>query len=98
MSKQQTAVAEKRPKARRHKFTLDAPGAEHVVVTGSFCAWQTDAHQLKKYKAGLWETTVPLVPGRHEYRFLVDGVWRNDPACSEVVPNPFGSENCVLHL
>jgi hypothetical protein len=28
----------------------------------------------------------------------VDGEWRDDPNCTERVPNPFGSENCVLHV
>jgi len=39
-----------------------------------------------------------LTPGRYEYRFLVDGQWRNDPECAECVANPFGSENCVIHV
>jgi 1,4-alpha-glucan branching enzyme len=98
MSKRATAVAEKKPRTKPHTFTLSAPEAKGVVVTGSFCDWQTDLHELKKNKAGLWETTLPLVPGRHEYRFLVDGVWRNDPTCTECVANPFGSDNCVLNV
>jgi 1,4-alpha-glucan branching enzyme len=98
MTRRQTARVEKKPATRRCKFTLDAPEAKRVVVTGSFCGWLTDGHELKKNKAGLWETTLPLVPGRHEYRFLVDGVWRNDPTCTELVANPFGTENCVVNL
>ena len=39
-----------------------------------------------------------LMPGRYEYRFLVDGDWQNDPHCTTFVPNPYGSENCVLTL
>jgi len=97
MSKRGTAVAEKKPRTRQHTFTLNAPEAKRVVVTGTFCDWRTDLHQLKKNKAGLWETTLPLVPGRHEYRFLVDGVWRNDPAAA-FVANPFGPDNCFLSL
>ena len=27
--------------------------------------------------AAAWQTTVALAPGRHRYRFLVDGVWRD---------------------
>jgi 1,4-alpha-glucan branching enzyme len=94
MSKLAAAVVEKESPT----FTLDAPEAKRVIVTGSFCDWRTDVHKLKKNKAGLWETTLPLVPGPHEYRFLVDGVWRNDPACAASVPNPFGRDNCVLDL
>jgi len=28
----------------------------------------------------------------------VDGEWQDDPACSDRVPSPFGSENCVLFV
>ena len=31
---------------------------------------------------------------RYEYRFLVDGQWQNAPD-AEVVPNPYGGQNCV---
>ena len=98
MSNQATAVAAKKPHTKRHTFTLDALEAKRVVVTGSFCDWQTDIHELKKNKAGVWETTLPLVSGRHEYRFLVDGSWHNDPACTEHAPNGFGSDNCILNV
>jgi hypothetical protein len=37
-----------------------------------------------------------IEPGRHEYRFIVDGQWTDDPLCSAFVSNPFGSLNCVL--
>lgn len=67
------------------------------MVTGTFCDWQ-EGYPLKREKKGLWKATLTLAPGRYEYRFVVDGEWRNDPHCTECVPNPFGTENCVLHL
>ncbi|MXW77650.1 MAG: hypothetical protein F4Z57_01385, partial [Gemmatimonadetes bacterium] len=39
--------------------------------------------------------TLPL--GKHEYRFVVDGEWRDDPQCEERRPNSFGTTNCILH-
>jgi hypothetical protein len=50
---------------------------------------------MKKDKKGIWKTTASLKPGRYEYRFLVDGDWKNDPCCPGRVPNEFGSQNCV---
>jgi hypothetical protein len=38
---------------------------------------------------------VALPPGNHQYRFRVDGEWRDDPAAAVRVPNPFGGENAV---
>lgn len=83
---------------RNVTFSLDAPLAHSVVVTGSFCNWQTESIPLQRNRKGIWQTTIPLSPGRYEYRFLVDGHWEDDPECEERVSNPFGSRNCVLHV
>jgi 1,4-alpha-glucan branching enzyme len=79
-------------------FALEAPEAQRVHVTGTFCDWQINSFALKKGRGGTWRTALSLSPGRYEYRFLVDGEWRDDPSCTERVPNPFGAENCVLHV
>ena len=50
---------------------------------------------MKKDKKGIWKVSVPLEPGRYEYRFWVDGDWADDPNAQERVENPFGSQNCV---
>jgi 1,4-alpha-glucan branching enzyme len=92
-----TAQKKASPKTRV-VFTLEAPEAQQVHVTGSFCDWETNSCALKKGRTSVWRTTLSLPPGRHEYRFLVDGEWRDDPNCTERVPNPFGTENCVLHV
>ncbi len=79
-------------------FILEAPEAQRVHVTGTFCDWQTNFCALKRGREGIWRASLALPPGRYEYRFLVDGEWRDDPTCTERVPNPFGTENCVLHV
>jgi len=43
----------------------------------------------------LWKTNLTLAPGTYEYRYISDGHWENDPACSCCVPNQFGSMNSV---
>jgi hypothetical protein len=50
---------------------------------------------LKKSKTGLWKKAISLPPGRHAYRLLVDGRWRDDPECATREPNEFGGQNCV---
>ncbi len=79
-------------------FSLKAEGAKSVVVTGCFCDWHLTTHKLKKNAEGIWQKTLQLEPGRYEYRFIVDGEWADDPACTERVPNSFGSQNCVLDV
>lgn len=88
----------KQPAKKRVTLSTGAPEAKSVLVTGSFCDWQTNSHALKKDKAGVWRTTLSLPPGIHEYRFLVDGQWHDDPKCRDRIPNPFGTENCLLHV
>jgi 1,4-alpha-glucan branching enzyme len=76
-------------------FTILAPNAKSVCVAGDFTGWDLSPKPLKKDKTGCWKVSVSLEPGRHEYRFIVDGKWIDDPQCVERVPNPFGELNCV---
>ena len=82
---------------KRKLFKLLAPQAESVYLAASFNDWDPHARPLKKDARGLWKTSVTLPLGKHEYRFVVDGEWRDDPRCEEHHPNPFGTTNCILH-
>lgn len=77
-------------------FSLSAPTAQSVQLAGCFTGWEASALPLKRQKSGLWKVTVPLDPGSYHYRFIVDGQWQDDPACTTRVSNPFGTEDCVL--
>jgi 1,4-alpha-glucan branching enzyme len=76
-------------------FTFKAPEAKSVLLAGDFTGWQQAPLSLKKDKTGVWKKTVPLTPGKYEYRLLVDGEWRDDPQCPNRQPNQFGGVNCV---
>jgi 1,4-alpha-glucan branching enzyme len=76
-------------------FSLFAPEAKTVQLAGDFTSWEQSPIQLKKFKGGLWKASVSLPEGRHAYRLLVDGQWRDDPECRFRQPNQFGSENCI---
>jgi len=80
---------------RLHGFTFRAPEAVSVQLVGDFTHWQEQPISLKKEAGGVWRASVPLTPGEHYYRFLVDGEWRDDPECAVRVPNPFGGENMM---
>lgn len=79
-------------------FSLTAPGAVRVALVGDFTHWQKNPISLHKDAGGIWRAIVPLAPGEHHYRFLVDGEWRDDPECAVRVRNPFGSENAVVRV
>ncbi|MCS7049211.1 MAG: glycogen-binding domain-containing protein [Verrucomicrobiae bacterium] len=77
------------------EFVLDEPTANHVVVAGEFNNWSTTANPLTKDPTGKWRTTIPLKPGRYQYKFVVDGNWKPDPANPETAPDGFGGFNSV---
>jgi 1,4-alpha-glucan branching enzyme len=83
---------------KKESFTYFAPTAENVLLVGDFTRWEEKPIALKKTNGGKWTATVPLEPGVHEYRFKVDGEWRNDETCSWRKPNAFGQENCVREV
>ena len=55
-------------------FSIAAPLATSVTVAGSFNGWNATKSKLKKGKDGLWSITLPLASGRHEYKFVCDGL------------------------
>lgn len=83
-------------------FTLPADAAtESACVVGSFNDWSDSAHAMKlDKKKGVWASkAIQLKPGRHSFRYLLDGqTWHNDEAADGTEPTPFGSENSVLDV
>lgn len=86
------------PKKQRVNFSLDAPAAREVFVAGTFNDWDPAARPLKRGRDGLWRTWMNLPRGTHEYLFVVNGEWREDPGCQDRCRNPYGSYNSVVRL
>ena len=80
---------------RKQTFRFTAPTATTVSLAGDFTDWQKRAIPMQKGKDGIWMATVELMPGKHNYRFIVDGDWCDDPECTVRVPNPYGTQNMV---
>ena len=85
-------------RTRRVEFLLEMPAATAVSVAGTFNNWNASRNPMCKGNDGLWRSKVWVPPGRHEYRFVVDGQWISDPKAAEAVPNPHGSSNSVLEV
>jgi len=79
-------------------FSFTAPQAMSVLLAGDFTLWQEKAIPMKKETGGVWKATVALPRGTHEYRFIVDGQWHNDPACTLQVPNTYGGKNSARQV
>jgi 1,4-alpha-glucan branching enzyme len=89
------------PRPRRSKyveaiFTLDCPWAEEVYLAGDFNDWARATLPMRRNsRNGLWEKPLALVPGRYEYKFIIDGQWTRDPECAQNVLNTCGTLNSV---
>ena len=82
---------------RRVTFSFSSPGAKEVYVAGTFNGWDPRKDPFKRHSTD-WKAVKYLAPGVYEYRFVVDGIWVDDPSCKNHRPNQYGSENCVLDL
>jgi hypothetical protein len=80
----------------RVSLELVKPGAKQVCVAGSFNGWKPDQTPLVPVGNDHWVGDLAVKPGRHEYLFVVDGQWLQDPNAKEAVQNPFGGKNSVL--
>ena len=85
-------------KKRRMTFLYPAPAAEEVLLLGDFNGWDPLKHPMKKDENGVWKKIVMVPPGRHEYKFLVDGQWRLDPENQQICRNCFGTRNNYIEL
>jgi len=56
----------------------DFKQAEEVFLCGTFNKWNTISNPMVKTDSG-WVTSVYLKPGYYEYKYIVDGLWTEDP-------------------
>lgn len=81
------------------RFFINSPKAKSVYITGTFNDWSLDdSCRLKKNEEGVWEVNVPLKPGRYEYQFIVDGIWKEDPNNAQKARNPYGDNNSLIEV
>ena len=78
------------------QFVLVAPGAKSVSLVGDFNDWDAAATPLRA-ASGAWSVALRLVPGRHRYAFVLDGIrWIADPLAPPAPDDDFGSPGSVV--
>jgi len=81
-----------------HTFQLDSfPDARNVILMGSFNNWNTENYRMTR-KEGKWIFPIRLNPGKHTYKFIVDGTWILDPKNANWEENEYGTHNSVLWI
>ncbi len=84
-----------KPRTRKVRFSIAVQDARQVAVAGDFNQWDRKCYCVRK-RDGRWEKTLSLPPGEYEYKYLVDGQWRMDPANARDCINCYGTRNNVL--
>ncbi len=85
-------------------FACAAPEAQSVFLAGTFNGWDPKNTSMERQDDGTWRTSFELNAGRHEYKFVVDGVWCCEPGNEDglagegCVPNPFGTMNRIVEV
>jgi 1,4-alpha-glucan branching enzyme len=98
-TKEAKATKTDQPRRRRVTFQFEAGPESDVRLAGSFNNWVPTAYRLiRKRGNGTYATTLLLPVGRYEYKLVVNGQWRCDPACADWVPNEHGTRNSVLEV
>jgi chromosome partitioning protein len=80
-------------------FSFKADGAKEVHLVGDFNNWSVSSNSLLWRKEnGVWQKRVFLEPGKHRYKFVVDGCWTTDPDNDHIESNPYGGMDSVLEI
>ena len=68
-----------------------------VAIAGDFNNWQPEA-MSRDDRLGVWQTCVPIRPGRYHYKLVVDGKWVTDPYNEQTEMTGSGQVHNVIEL
>ena len=78
------------------QFVLDRGDAQRVALVGDFNEWNPKAVPMTRV-GNLWSVTLPIVPGRHMYGFMVDdSLFVLDPRAPKAKDADLGVEGSVI--
>ena len=87
------------------QFRCAAQGAQRVCLVGTFNNWDPASTPMQPAEGNEWLAAIRLPSGRHEYKYVVDGIWCCQPgvidggyAGDDAVPNEYGTNNRVINV
>ncbi|MBC2733543.1 MAG: glycoside hydrolase [Desulfobacteraceae bacterium] len=92
------AIGKPKSPHRRVVFSFHAPEANIVSLVGSFNDWDPNRHPMQNKGHGLWKKAVTLPQGEYEYKFWIDGQWKEDPRNHRTSPNAYGTRNNIVSV
>ncbi len=85
-------------KRRKVTFSLENTEADEVFLIGDFNKWNPKSHPMKSDENGAWVRNVIIPPGEYEYKFIIDGQWKEDPQNEQLSLNCFGTYNNIINV
>jgi 1,4-alpha-glucan branching enzyme len=81
------------------RFFIRAPAATSIAIAGTFNRWDAERDLLAGPDGkGIWSIRLKLPPGRHEYRYVINGTdWIPDPTAM-TVDDGLGGRNSVITI
>jgi chromosome partitioning protein len=80
-------------------FVQPASQCRSVSVAGDFNHWSSTANPLRyNQQLEVYQAIIPIPPGHHQYRLIVDGRWQADQYNPNRVLNAYGEPNSVLDV
>lgn len=99
--RKKSAIKKKEGTSRKKEieFTFYAPEVKEVFLGGDFNSWDPQTLPMRKDTQGVWRTKLKLPAGRYQYKFFIDSAWFEGPLPdTEVITNPFGTQNFVKEV
>ena len=90
------------PSPRQIVVRFRDSAAGDVRIAGDFNGWVPDKGVRSMIESEgqtrVWTKILNLPPGTYQYRYVVDGEWREDPVNPDSEPGPMGQPNSILHV
>jgi len=110
--KKASAQKKKGSAERMVEFIFPGMKAAEAYLAGEFNEWNPRSLPMVQNRQGVWNTVIPLAPGRYEFKVIADGAWIENEACqvsiegisfelvlhAEPVRNTFGTQNLVVQV
>ncbi len=78
-------------------FIYKDPRAIEVKIAGDFNNWVPDKGVVTiRDEDGTWKKIIKISPGAYQYKFFIDGEWKEDPGNPNIVDNKMGSCNSLI--
>lgn len=78
-------------------FIYKDPRAREVKIAGDFNNWVPDKEVISvREEDGTWKKMIAVPPGAYQYKFYIDGEWKEDPNNPNIVENKYGSYNSLI--